>query len=252
MFMGKRAILVRTGSLTGTPPPSSPLHISKFTLDAFEAALRHNTRDPPCALIAETHAILIYNLRTIPFTRQTAITSILNDPNASMVFGVSPDELTDVMFEVGNNWERVPLRGMEGREGWEEALIGCLTDVSWIYVCTISGCSFSSPKLASVEAFPLCPQVLTWLLFEPGDSNELPGEPSSSTHSHDPRVFTERANPSERYWTMPVEYKIALLSFMCGLSVSSKTIHLHMESCEEQLTALRKEKIEINRSKKQV
>lgn len=61
----------------------------------------------------------------------------------------------------------------------------------------------------------------------------------------------ERANPSERYWTMPVDYKIDLLFFMCGLSVSSKAIHLHMESCEEQLTALRKEKIEINRSKKQ-
>ena len=50
---------------------------------------------------------------------------------------------------------------------------------------------------------------------------------------------------------MPVEYKIALLSFMCGLSVSSKAFHLHMESYEEQLTALRKEKFEINRSKKQ-
>ena len=67
----------------------------------------------------------------------------------------------------------------------------------------------------------------------------------------DSQGFAERANPGERYWTMPVEYKIALLSFMCGLSVSSKAIHLHMESCEEQLTALRKEKIEINRSKKQ-
>jgi hypothetical protein len=50
---------------------------------------------------------------------------------------------------------------------------------------------------------------------------------------------------------MPVDYKIALLSFMCSLSVSSKAIHLHMESCEEQLTTLRKEKIEINRGKKQ-
>ena len=48
-----------------------------------------------------------------------------------------------------------------------------------------------------------------------------------------------------------MEYKIVLLSFLCGLSVSSKAIHLHMESCEEQLTTLRKEKIEINRSKKQ-
>jgi bromodomain adjacent to zinc finger domain protein 1A len=102
-----------------------------------------------------------------------------------------------------------------------------------------------------VEAFPLFQQVLTWLLFEPTASDESSGEPSSSTPSQDPQVFTERASPGERYWTMPVEYKIALLSFMCGLSVSSKAVHLHMESCEEQLTALRKEKIEINRSKKQ-
>lgn len=34
------------------------------------------------------------------------------------------------MSEVGNNWERVPLRAAEGREGWEEALVGCLTDVN--------------------------------------------------------------------------------------------------------------------------
>ena len=93
--------------------------------------------------------------------------------------------------------------------------------------------------------------VLTWLLFEPAGSDESPGGSSSSKDLQDPQIFTERASPGERYWTMPVEYKIALLSFMCGLSVSSKAIHLHMESCEEQLTALRKEKIEINRSKKQ-
>lgn len=102
-----------------------------------------------------------------------------------------------------------------------------------------------------MEAFPLFQQVITWLLFEPEDRDK-PGGSSSSIHSQDPQKFTERAVPGERYWTMPVEYKIALLSFMCGLSVSSKAIHLHMESCEEQLTALRKEKIEINRSKKQV
>jgi len=106
-------------------------------------------------------------------------------------------------------------------------------------------------KLASAEVFPLLQNVLTWLLFEPAGSDESPGGSSSSKNLQDSHIFTERANPCERYWTMPVEYKIALLSFMCGLSVSSKAIHLHMESCEEQLTALRKEKIEINRSKKQ-
>lgn len=94
-------------------------------------------------------------------------------------------------------------------------------------------------------------QVVTWLLYEPETSEQSPGGSPSSTHSQGPQLFTKRTSPDKRYWTMPVEHKIALLSFMCGLSVSSKAIHLHMESCEEQLTALRKEKIEINRSKKQ-
>lgn len=154
------------------------------------------------------------------------------------------------MSEVGNNWERVPLRAVEGREGWEEALVGCLTDVSSFFLLR-DGRRLIAPKLASEVAFPLFRHVLTWLLFEPATSDESPEGSSSSMHSRDSEVFSERANPSERYWTMPVEYKVALLSFMCGLSVSSKAIHLHMESCEEQLTALRKEKIETNRCKKQ-
>jgi len=231
--------------------PSIPLHLSTFTLDEFEAALRHNTSDPPCTLIAEIHATLIYNLRTVPFTRQTAITSLLDPPDPPLVFDVHPENLTDAMLEVGNNWERVPLRAAEGREGWEEALVGCLTDVSTSSLCLHNGQRLISLKLASVEAFPLSQHVLTWLLYEPAASDESPEGSSSPKHLQDSQVFSERANPGERYWTMPVEYKIALLSFMCGLSVSSKAIHLHMESCEEQLTALRKEKIEINRSKKQ-
>lgn len=38
---------------------------------------------------------------------------------------------------------------------------------------------------------------------------------------------------------------------MCNLAISSKAVHAHMELCEEQLTSLRKEKIEVNRLKKQ-
>lgn len=45
--------------------------------------------------------------------------------------------------------------------------------------------------------------------------------------------------------------KITILFFMCNLAVSSKAIHTYMETCEEQLTDLRKQKIEVNRSKKQ-
>ena len=43
--------------------------------------------------------------------------------------GVTVKELTTAMADVGNNWERTPLRHSEGREGWEESLVGCIKDV---------------------------------------------------------------------------------------------------------------------------
>lgn len=87
--------------------------------------------DFSCALLAEAHATLIYNLRTVPFTRHSAIVSLipLKDKLES-VYGVSVDQLTAAMADVGNNWERAPLRHADGREGWEESLVGCLKDVS--------------------------------------------------------------------------------------------------------------------------
>jgi hypothetical protein len=51
------------------------------------------------------------------------------DNGEGNVYGVSIEELTAAMAEIGNNWERVPLRHAEGREGWEEAMVGCLKDV---------------------------------------------------------------------------------------------------------------------------
>lgn len=62
----------------------------------------------------------------------------------------------------------------------------------------------------------------------------------------------EIASPDEGYYNLSAKDRIEILSFMCNLAISSKTIHSHMESCEEQLTALRKEKIEVNRQKKQL
>ena len=112
-----------------------PLHLSTFTLDEFEAALRHNTSDPPCVLIAEIHATLIYNLRTVPFTRRTAIDSIAATkpyfvPRPHVAWHLAP--VASSMREVGTNWERVPLRAAEGREMWAEAVVGCLTDVRFV------------------------------------------------------------------------------------------------------------------------
>lgn len=219
-----------------------PLHLSSFTLDEFEHAIRHSAADPPCALLAEVHSTLIYNLRTVPFQRHSALVSLMRvhdelvkqqDDSEDIFLGIPFEELTAAMADVGNNWERVPLRHTEGREGWEDALVGCLKDH------------------ATVTNFPRLREVLTRLLFAPEPSAESPSSSSSRVSTPISSSLVQRSIPAERYYALPPQDKIAILSFMCNMAISSKSIHAHMESCEEQLTALRKEKIDVNRMKKQ-
>ncbi|KAF8973733.1 ATP-utilizing chromatin assembly and remodelling N-terminal-domain-containing protein [Flammula alnicola] len=219
-----------------------PLHLSVFSLDEFENALRHSVADQPCPLLAEVHSTLIYNLRTVSFVRHSALLSLLKQnedweksslPEVN-VLGISTDQLVAAMADVGNNWERVPLRHSEGREGWEDALVGCLKDH------------------ANIPNFPRLQEILTKLLFAPS----APPEQASGSRAPTPpdnveSVLNSVSPPNDRYYSLPPEDRIAILSFMCNLAISSKAIHAHMESCEEQLTALRKEKIEVNRMKKQ-
>ncbi|KAI0778099.1 chromatin remodeling complex protein [Trametes elegans] len=213
-----------------------PLHISSFTMDEFEGALRHSTIDPHCQLLAEIHATLIYNLRTVYFERHSAIVSLVNykdEHGDDEVFGITIEQLTATLAEVGNNWERAPLRHSEDREGWEESLVGCLKDH------------------ANLENFPRLREVLTRLLFAPDHAHEHSGStgPSPSTSPAPLRLTTPTA-PGQLYHRLSAKDRIDIITFMCNLAVSSKAIHAHMESCEEQLTALRKEKIEVNRTKK--
>jgi bromodomain adjacent to zinc finger domain protein 1A len=107
-------------------------------LDDFEHAIRHSHADIPCVLLAEIHSTLIYNLRTVPFNRHNAVLSLLalkeeqekkGEPD-EMIHQLSVEQLTNAMADIGNNWERVPLRQSEARQGWQEALLGCLKDVS--------------------------------------------------------------------------------------------------------------------------
>jgi bromodomain adjacent to zinc finger domain protein 1A len=111
--------------------------LSTFTLDEFESAIRHSVDHQQCSLLAEVHSTLIYNLRTVGFQRHGALLSLLkrkeelvaSKHEEQKMWGVSIEDLIDAMADVGNNWERVPLRHTEGRDGWEDALVGCLKDV---------------------------------------------------------------------------------------------------------------------------
>jgi bromodomain adjacent to zinc finger domain protein 1A len=169
-----------------------------------------------------------------------------HDDNA---FGVSVEELVAAMADVGNNWERAPLRTSEGREGWEDSLVGCLKDVSAL--CQYSSYSINFHQHANLTNFPRLREVLTRLLFAPDPSAEQSTASSSSRTSTPVPSLHIPSAPGERYHDIPPADKIMILAFMCNLAISSKAIHGHMESCEEQLTALRKEKIEVNRQKKQ-
>jgi hypothetical protein len=46
--------------------------------------------------------------------------------------GVTLYDVVEAMGDIGNNWERVALRHQEGRDGWQDALFGCLKDVSYL------------------------------------------------------------------------------------------------------------------------
>ena len=101
--------------------------------------------DPPCNLIAEIHSVMIYLLRTIPFHRAAAISSLVEEAHHAMDIdedeGVPLHDLVQAISDIGNNWERVPLKQSEGRFGWEDALAGCLKDVridSVVDVCVVA------------------------------------------------------------------------------------------------------------------
>ncbi|KAF8581380.1 chromatin remodeling complex protein [Ramaria rubella] len=215
-----------------------PLKLSSFTLDEMEHAIRHSDPEQPVTLIAEIHSSLIYALRALSTHRHLAVLSLLEELDEMDVDGGVPTEvLTDALAETGNNWERQPLRADEGRFGWEEAMVGCIKDQ------------------ATVAAFPKLRGVLTRLLFAleiseaPAQDPATPGSPASAKASP-PRLV--RSNPGERYYLLPPEDKIAILAFLCDAVVSHKEIHIYMETCETNLTQLRKEKIEVKKERKKI
>ncbi|KAL4243588.1 WAC domain-containing protein [Abortiporus biennis] len=211
-----------------------PLHISTFTMDEYEQALRHSVKEPRCTLLAEIHSTLIYNLRTVPSPHIDALQSLEDLEETvgedDLYMGINISTLSETMADVGSNWERAPLRHNEGRDGWEKSLVGCMKDH------------------ANLQNFPKLREIMTLLLFAPEESEEADGTSSTSPQ---PTTLKVPSSPQERYHKLSPTNRLLIISFLCNLAVSSKAIHAHMESCEENLTALRKEKIEVNRQKKQ-
>jgi len=161
--------------------------------------------------------------------------------------GVTIEELTTAMADVGNNWERTPLRHSEGRDGWEESLVGCLKDVCHHF--HKQGFVLMALQHATLSSFPTLRRVLTRLLFAPETPSEQSTASPTSRVSSPVPTKSQPSNPKQCYPLLSPEDKIAILAFLCNVAVSSKTVHAHMEACEEELTSRRKEKIELNRAR---
>lgn len=93
---------------------------------------------------------------------------------------------------------------------------------------------------------------MTKLLFAPYTASEYADSRAPTPTNGAEPMLNSISSPYERYYSLPPEDRVTILAFMSNLAISSKAVHAHMESCEEQLTALRKEKIEVNRMKKQL
>ena len=93
------------------------------------------------------------------------------------------------------------------------------------------------------------------MLFAPKTpevSTSDPTTPVSAASVPATTTTLDRASPGNRYYLLPPEDKIAILAFLCDAVVSHKEIHTYMETCEANLTQLRKEKIEVKKERKKM
>lgn len=223
-----------------------PLGISSIALDDFESALRHPVADPPCMLLAEMHAVLLNAIvRDGPHSRDLAPAAVAQrlaaarrdeaatleagdaevkneaetlDDTASELSDSPEREVIEAARELGRGWQRSELND-EQRTGWERYLVGCLVD------------------RATPEALPRLLGILSHLTGVSYD-DDMEG-PSTALRT-----------AAERYPLLPLSDKIHVLQFLCELAVLTRGIKAYYETCETHLTELRKERVEISRTRK--
>ncbi|KAG2173015.1 hypothetical protein INT44_006988, partial [Umbelopsis vinacea] len=99
------------------------------------------------------------------------------------------------------------------RRGWESTLIGCLNE------------------LATTDSIPDVDEILNHLV---------------------PRTNCTMAEREKAFISLDVTYKIQILEFLVNAVNECSLIKEYMEQCQEQLTELRRQKIDLNRENKRI
>jgi hypothetical protein len=251
------------------------LTLSPFTLDDYGHALHHATREPRCILLAEIHGVLINEIIAQPLRLQGTVVTTSTGPMPTLAADRLEDDMSPAERErfirralsYSRKWDRsARLKSKDGRQNWVRYLIGVLG------------------QRGGLESIPTLPRIFKHLfngddgrgtaasspsadrdpnddtLTSLGDDDDNPADESieaSEALSEDTNVDTAAAKKSAddfltetRYWTLPISDKLAILTFLCDLILSSKRVRAYIDECENELTSLRKEHIELTRERK--
>ncbi|KAI7869325.1 ATP-utilizing chromatin assembly and remodelling N-terminal-domain-containing protein [Spinellus fusiger] len=234
-----------------------PLDLSPFTIDDFENALYHDSSAIKARLLIESNVALLnaiiyqqhktksqgtpavnlalydeYHLRaSTPIEEsQKEISTVAspssNDDNKSELSEfeehITPSRRASLMergcgseavAKVGMQWNSKSIPLTEDRKGWEDVLIGCIN------------------QLAPLDKVPEFDRILNLLVPCPDST------------------LGER---EKAYIALSIKDKIAIFELLVQCVNECTFIKEYMEECQDQLTELRKQKIELSKERKRI
>ncbi|KAI8340761.1 hypothetical protein BC941DRAFT_347555, partial [Chlamydoabsidia padenii] len=235
---------------------SRPLHLSPFTLDDFESALRCTSVDEKREMVYEVivsllNCIIRHRIKTghhqsfstlsLPGTiasttgypRALRLSSLLHPQHTTQDFSsdssYSPENrakkqqhpclvrgvASEEVIAIGNGWDSKPITKGNDREGWEDVLIGCINDLA----------------IELDEDMTVYDNILCSLV---------------------PRLNSSLKERGHAYLRLGLKDKLAILQLLVHAVNETSDIKDYIEECQEELTELRKQKIEVNRDRKHV
>ncbi|KAF9133138.1 hypothetical protein BGW39_010467 [Mortierella sp. 14UC] len=226
---------------------SSPLKLSPFGMKDFEDSLAHTDVEHPSVMVAEYHSTLMDviiqdRLKGIAKPILAAPGGSVPNPSQAMEEreqSVMTDDdesiADDGDLSVGGHDEyvqrrRLPHRPINervvivgqgwdektvpvSRQGWEAVLVGLINE------------------LGSFEAIPNVDRILNHLV---------------------PNETTLKEDVEQLYPTLPYEDKVSIIVFLVETAAGTSTVRHYMEECREQLKALRLQKFDINKDRRQL
>ncbi|KAI8993270.1 ATP-utilizing chromatin assembly and remodelling N-terminal-domain-containing protein [Pilobolus umbonatus] len=216
---------------------AEPLKISAYSIDDFQRALFHTSQQPKQTLLVEYMTGLLNVI--ISERKDDTMNDLINgDVMDNYVDARDGDvkvkmEETDMsleknekhsneekckrhwrskeMLRICHKWDTRELRANYDRRGWETALVGCLNDI------------------ATPDMIPDLDDLLLHLV---------------------PRMNTTASDRERQYPTLSLKQKLDILVFLVDTVNGSNLIKNYMEYCQEQLSELRKQKVEVNKESK--